>query len=276
MKLANTIFITGASSGLGKATARLFQSKGWNVIATMRTPEKEAELNKLPNILIAKLDVTNVDSIQTAVTEGIQQFGKIDVLVNNAGYGAYGSLESFSKEKIFRQFDTNVFGMLEVIKAILPHFRQNKSGTVINISSVGGKIAYPLGVLYHGAKFAVEGISESLYYELNAFGVKVKVIEPGFIDTNFAGSSLDFQNDESLQEYQPTVASVMESFAAAMGNKQAISRPEAIADVIYSAATDNNATFRYAAGKDAEHLIKLRKDSSDEEFMEEIKTQFHI
>jgi NADP-dependent 3-hydroxy acid dehydrogenase YdfG len=119
MKEANTIFITGASSGLGKATARLFQSKGWNVIATMRTPEKEAKINHLPNVFIAKLDVTNVDSIQTAVNEGIQQFGKIDVLVNNAGYGVYGSLESFSREKIFRQFDTNVFGMLEVTKAIL-------------------------------------------------------------------------------------------------------------------------------------------------------------
>jgi NADP-dependent 3-hydroxy acid dehydrogenase YdfG len=138
-----TIFITGASSGLGKETAKLFQSKGWNVIATMRKPEDETVLTTLDNVLVSRLDVLDVDSIGNAVNEGILKFGKIDVLLNNAGYGAYGPLESFSREQIIRQFNTNVIGLLDVTKALLPHFRENKSGVIINISSIGGKITFP-------------------------------------------------------------------------------------------------------------------------------------
>ena len=131
-----TILITGASSGIGKETAKLFQSKGWNVIATMRNPENKTELKQLKNVLVAKLDVLDLDSIQKAFEEGIEKFGSIDVLVNNAGYGAYGPLEAFSKEKIVRQFNTNVIGLLDVTKTVLSHFRQNKRGIIINISSI--------------------------------------------------------------------------------------------------------------------------------------------
>jgi NADP-dependent 3-hydroxy acid dehydrogenase YdfG len=167
-----TILITGASSGIGKETAKLFQSKGWNVVATMRNPETETELGELENTLVAKLDVLDPSSIDHAVKEGIARFGQIDVLLNNAGYGAYGVLESFSREQIIRQFDTNVIGLLDVTKALLPHFRSNKSGIIINVSSIGGKMSFPLGTLYHGTKFAVEGISESLRYEVEEFGGK--------------------------------------------------------------------------------------------------------
>jgi NADP-dependent 3-hydroxy acid dehydrogenase YdfG len=193
--MKKTILITGSSSGIGKATARLFQRAGWNVIATMRSPEKETELSALPNVLVARLDVQDSASIAVAVSAGIERFGRIDVLLNNAGYGAYGLLEATPMEKISRQFDVNVIGLLETTKAVLPHLRASKSGTIINISSIGGKMAFPLGTLYHGTKFAVEGLSEALHYELSAIGVSVKIVEPGFVKTDFAGRSLDFTND---------------------------------------------------------------------------------
>lgn len=125
--MKNTILITGASSGIGKATAKFFHEKGWNVIATMRNPEGEIELKDLTSVLLIKLDVLDLDSIENAIAEGIQKFGKINVVVNNAGYGAYGPLESFSRENIVRQFNTNVIGMMDVIRAVLPHFRINKA-----------------------------------------------------------------------------------------------------------------------------------------------------
>ena len=193
-----TILITGASSGIGKETAKFFQSKWWNVIATMRNPENETELKQLENVLVTKLDVLDLNSIDSAISQGINQFGGIDVLLNNAGYGAYGPLEAFSRDKILRQFNTNVIGLLDVTKAVLPHFRQMRKGIIINISSIGGKMTFPLGSLYHGTKFAVEGISESLHYEVEQFGGKVKIIEPGMIATDFGGRSFDFNNEISL------------------------------------------------------------------------------
>ena len=141
--MKNTILITGASSGIGKATAKYFQEKGWNVIATMRRPENEEELSKLDNVLLTRLDVTDLDSINEAINKGISAFGKIDVVPNNAGYGAYGPLEAFTRDHIIRQFNTNVIGLLDVTRAVLPHFRENKSGTLINISSIGGKSKEP-------------------------------------------------------------------------------------------------------------------------------------
>ncbi|MCX2477164.1 SDR family oxidoreductase [Pedobacter sp. MC2016-05] len=271
--MRRTILITGASSGLGKETAKLFQQKGWNVIATMRKPESETELNLLENVMVARLDVLDLNSIETAVNKGIETFGKIDVLLNNAGYGAYGPLESFSREKIIRQFDTNVIGLLDVTKALLPHFRGNRSGTIINISSIGGKMAFPLGALYHGTKFAVEGISESLKYEVSEFGGKVKIIEPGAITTDFTGRSLDFSNNESYTEYQPFIEKIMSAMQFLF---QHASSASVVANVIYQAATDDTAQLRYIAGEDAEFMIGNLKQSDDETFEAGIKAQFGI
>ena len=268
-----TIFITGASSGLGKETAKLFQSKGWNVVATMRQPDQETELISLDNVLVTQLDVLDVASIENAVSAGIRKFGKIDVLVNNAGYGAYGPLESFPREKIIRQFNTNVIGLLDVTKALLPHFRQNRDGIIINISSIGGKITFPLGALYHGTKFAIEGISESLSYELEAFNGKVKIVEPGAIATDFAGRSLDFNNDERLTEYQPLIGKVMSGLPALYQNA---SSAAVIADVIYEAATDGTHQLRYTAGEDAKIVIAQRRQLDDAQLTAGIKTQFGL
>ena len=268
-----TILITGASSGIGKETAKLFQSKGWNVIATMRNPENESELKQLENVLVAKLDVLDLDSIQNAFIEGVQKFGSIDVLLNNAGYGAYGPLEAISRDQVLRQFNTNVIGLLDVTRTVLPHFRQNKKGIIINISSMGGKVTFPLGSLYHGTKFAVEGISESLNYEVAQFGGQVKIVEPGMIATDFSGRSLDFSNDETMTEYQNLVTYIM---AAVPALAEHASPASMAAEVIFRAATDGTDQLRYIAGEDAKTLIANRQQYDDVTFIGGIKSRFGL
>lgn len=263
-----TIFITGASSGIGETTARYFQAKGWNVVATMRNPSNGAELGQLDNVHIAQLDVTDAASISAAVADGVERFGKIDVLLNNAGYGAYGALEAFSMERIRRQFDTNVIGLLAVTKAVLPHMRKNKSGTIINISSIGGQITFPLGTLYHGTKFAVEGLSEALHYELEPLGIQVRIVEPGMIKTNFGGSSFDFAMDETLPEYLPTVQAMGKLFGQLAANP---AEPEVVAEVIWQAANEDSNRLRFRAGADAEQLLSERKQKEDADFIAGIK-----
>ena len=263
-----TIFITGASSGIGKTTARHFQAQGWNVIATMREPSKETELRALENTHIAQLDVTDTGSISAAVSDGINQFGKIDVLLNNAGYGAYGALEAFTMERIRRQFDTNVIGLMEVTKAILPHMRQNKAGTIINISSIGGQITFPLGSLYHGTKFAVEGLSEALHYELEPLGIRVRIVQPGMIKTDFGGRSFDLAMDESLPEYGPTAEAMGRLFGKLSSNP---SMPELVAGVIWDAANEAGDRLRFRAGPDADQILDERKAQDDMEFIGNMK-----
>lgn len=273
--MSNTILITGSSTGIGRATAKLFLENGWNVIATMRTPENETELNGYDNALVTRLDVTDSDSIKAAIEAGISQFGSIDALLNNAGYGAYGPLEAFPMDNIRRQFDTNVIGLLETTQAILPHMRSKQAGTIVNISSIGGKMTFPLGTLYHGTKFAVEGLSESLHFELEPVGIKVKIVEPGMINTDFAGRSFDFRNDESLSEYQSTVGKLMAAWGDPEMMKNA-SEPEVVAEVIWTAVTDGTNTLRYTAGEDAREIVANRKALDDETFIGGMKAQMGL
>lgn len=271
--MSKTVLITGSSSGIGKAAALYFAAHGWNVIATMRTPEKETELTALSNVWVALLDVLYPESIEKTVKEGIKRFGKIDVLVNNAGYGAYGPLEVFERERIVRQFHTNVIGLLDTTKALLPHFRTNKEGIVINVSSVGGRMAFPFGSLYHGTKFAVEGISEALNFEMNAFGRKVKIIEPGATTTDFGGRSFDFKNDENIGEYQD----LMNNLINLMDDLGANSFPAlVVAEKIYEAATDGTDRLRYPATPDAEVLLQKRANETDAVFITDMKKQFGL
>jgi NAD(P)-dependent dehydrogenase (short-subunit alcohol dehydrogenase family) len=268
-----TILITGTSSGLGRATATLFQAKGWNVIATMRTPDQDAELARLERTLVTRLDVQDAGSIRSAVDAGLAKFGHIDVLVNNAGYGAFGPLEATSPDKIRRQFDVNVLGLLATTQAVLPHFRANRSGIIVNVSSIGGRMTFPLGTLYHGTKFAVEGLSEALHYELGALGIRVKLIEPGGIQTNFGGRSLDFSNDPKLTEYQTLVHKVLDAFGPMLAHG---SPPELIAEVIYAAATDGTDQLRYEAGADAVQILAGRRMADDASFFAGMKAQFGL
>jgi NAD(P)-dependent dehydrogenase (short-subunit alcohol dehydrogenase family) len=270
--MSKTILITGASSGIGKATAEHFQENGWNVVATMRNSDDGTELAALPNVLVTRLDVTDQASIDEAVDAAADRFGQLDVLLNNAGYGAYGPLEAFPMDRIQRQFDTNVIGLLATTKALLPHFRANRSGVIVNVSSVGGQFAFPLGALYHGSKFAVEGISESLQYVLAPLGVAGKIVVPGFIATDFGGRSFDFVNDESMPEYQSTVAGTMAGFAS--GGEP--SAPSVVAEVIWQAATDGTPTLRYRAGEDAVAVLDARKASDDETFFGGIRSRMGL
>lgn len=269
----NTVFITGTSSGLGRATAKRFHAQGWNVVATMRTPSQETELTQLDRMLVTRLDVQDTASIQAAVAAGLARFGRIDALVNNAGYGAYGPLEVTPLAKIRRQFDVNVLGLLATTQALLPHFRAQRSGTIVNISSVGGRLAFPLGTLYHGTKFAVEGLSESLHYELAPLGIRVKIVEPGGINTDFGGRSLDLSNDPALPEYQALVQGVVGALGPMLANGSSAAQ---IAQVVYAAATDGTAQLRYEAGADAESLLAARRAADDATFFAGLQAQLGL
>jgi NAD(P)-dependent dehydrogenase (short-subunit alcohol dehydrogenase family) len=271
--MSQTVLVTGTSSGLGRATAKHFHARGWNVVATMRAPDREAELTTLERTLVARLDVQDDASIRSAVDAGLARFGRIDALVNNAGYGAYGPLEATPLAAIRRQLDVNVVGLLATTKALLPHFRANRGGTIVNVSSVGGRVTFPLGSLYHASKFAVEGLSEALQYELGLVGVRVKVVEPGGITTDFGGRSLDFNNDPQLAEYQPLVRSVLDVLGPMMAQG---SPPERVAEVVYAAATDGTDRLRYEAGPDAVQLLAGRRASDDAAFYAGMKAQFGL
>ncbi|MFE0015895.1 SDR family oxidoreductase [Mesorhizobium sp. NPDC059054] len=269
--MSQTVLITGASTGIGRETARLFQARGWNVVATMRAPESETELNRLDNVRVLRLDVTDEASIRDAVAEGVQAFGPIDVLVNNAGFGAYGPLEATSLETIRRQFDTNVVGLLAVTRAVLPHMRSRGRGTIVNISSMGGRVAFPLGSLYHGSKFAVEGLTEALSYELGAIGVRVKLVEPGMTKSDFGSRSLVFSSDDSMPEYAALVKGTVEAFATLQA-----AETSDVAETIFVAATDDTDRLRYPTGNDAKMFIDMRREQDDATFGQSLRRMFNM
>lgn len=250
-----TVFITGASSGIGKETAKLFQKKGWNVIATMRSPQSENELTKLGNVKVVQCDVTDRESIKNAISEGVAAFKRIDVLVNNAGYYVLGPLEAATYEQIGRQIDTNLLGVIAVTKEMVPHFRRQKSGVIINLSSIAGVISIPLQSLYHATKWGVEGFSEALQYELRPLNIRVKIIEPGIIKTDFLGRSMTTLYDETLTEYEAYSQKVIKNIHE-NGNKG--STPDVVAETIYKAATSNNKRLRYSTGKMKELVLMHR------------------
>ncbi len=267
--MSKTIFITGASSGIGRATAELFAEKGWHVVATMRSPEKGQDLAAHDCIDVLRLDVTDEASIRQSVAEAIEKFGRIDVLLNNAGYGTIGVAEFADSQETRRLYDTHVIGLIEVTKAVLPNMRANRSGVVINVSSVGGRITFPLLSLYHGAKWAVEGFSEALSFELAPLGIQVKILEPGAISTRFMGNIYSHLGDEQ-SDYAPIVQKVMARIEAMSEN---MSTPESVAEVVYEAATDGSDQLRYAASPDAVQLLKQRAEVGDEAFVKGMRLQ---
>lgn len=248
------VLITGASSGIGKETARLFQAKSWKVAATMRSPEKAADLQRIVDIECIRLDVTDVDSIKAAIAETLEKFGRIDAVVNNAGYGLVGPFEAATREQIETQFQTNVFGLMNVCREILPVFRENRRGTIINVASMGGRITFPLYSLYHGTKWAVEGFSEALQYEVREFGIKIKIIEPGPIRTDFYDRSQELTKKEGLHAYDHFIARAMPNL-----QKAGETAPDGrvVAEVIYEAATDDSWKMRYQAN--SKFVLTARK-----------------
>jgi NADP-dependent 3-hydroxy acid dehydrogenase YdfG len=258
-----TIVITGASSGIGKATAQHFAEQGWQVAATMRKPENETELNQHGNIRLYQLDVTDQASIDSAAAQILSDYETIDVVLNNAGYALSGPFEAATPAQIRRQFDTNVFGLMEVTRAFLPHFRANKTGLFMNVSSIGGRITYPMISLYHSTKWAVEGFSESLAFELGELGIQVKLIEPGGVATDFGGRSMTMAMPTDFPEYMPAAQKVM----AAFGARSPASTAEQIAVGIYEAATDGKSQLRYLLGDDAKQSNAMRQQVGDDAFM---------
>ncbi|MBF0350029.1 MAG: SDR family oxidoreductase [SAR324 cluster bacterium] len=261
--MSQTILITGTSSGIGKAAVRHFQSKGWNVAATMRTPEKETELTTLPNVECIHLDVTVPESVRDGIARAIKRFGKIDAVVNNAGYGLIGAFELATHEQIKRQFETNVLGVMDVTQAILPHFRENRSGTIVNVASLSGRVSFPLFSLYHATKWAVEGFSESLQHELKPFNIHMKIIEPGIVKTEFDGSSKDMTHSDTLQAYDKYVNKIIKRI---MGFYRWGTTAEHVAEVIFKATTDSSSRLRYSVGIDANMLLLLRRFVPDSIF----------
>ena len=271
--MPKTIVITGASSGIGKATARLFFDKGWNVVATMRNPAAERDLKESARLKLVALDVQDPEGPKAAVAEAIKAFGRIDVWLNNAGYGAFGPVEAGTRKQIERQFDVNVFGLIACVQAIAPHFREQKAGVLINISSIGGIMTVPAYAVYNATKFAVEGLSEGLWYELGTFGIRVKVIEPGAIKTDFGGRSQDAWDVSRVPDYAPFMDKVKAARARYVQNS---STPELVAEVIYEAATDPSDRMRYAVGSDARRFIPLRRLLGAGLMMRMIKQRFQL
>ena len=265
--MSKTIFITGASTGLGKATAKLFHSKGWNVIATMRNPEKETELTQLANVTLLQLDVTNLEQIKSTVAQSAS-LHDIDVVFNNAGYGLMGALEGISDDKIARQINTNLLGVLRVTQQFIPYFREKKNGLFITTTSIGGIVGFPLNSVYMATKWALEGWSESMSFELSTFHIGIKTVAPGGIVTDFVSRSLDMN---SHPEYQTMENKMFGGFDEMM---KYASTAEQIAGVVYEAATDGKDQVRYVAGPDANALYARRLEVGNEASRKEIGAQF--
>ncbi len=252
-----TVFITGASSGIGKASALYFQKKGWNVVATMRNPVVEKELKTLENVKVLKLDVTDKNSIQNAIDNAIAAFGAVDVLINNAGFGVTGPFEATTETQLRSQFEVNLFGLMNVTKAVLPYFREQQKGTIINISSLGGRVSIPLYSLYFSSKWAVEGFTETLRYELSPFNILVKLIEPGATRTDFAGRSLSIADPALVPDYEQYVNRVKGKIGKAANRNN--SDVNIVARTIFRAATDGRKKLRYPCAGGAKTVLFLRK-----------------
>jgi NAD(P)-dependent dehydrogenase (short-subunit alcohol dehydrogenase family) len=272
--VSKVVLITGCSSGIGKASAKLFANQGWSVVATLRKPEVATELATLPNVLLARLDVQDYDSIVTAVSDGIARFGHIDAVVNNAGFGLSGVFEATPRDNVIEQFDINVFGVMDVIRAILPHFRQNNAGLIINVSSGAGVFTLPLMSLYCASKFALEGFSEGLSWELASQNIRVKIIEPGgVLTTNFGQRGMEkAAANLPLTDYDGFVAQAWKVFE--MLTARATASEDDVAQVIYTAMTDETNQLRYVATKDVEPLIQARRETSENDYIASMRAQF--
>lgn len=266
--MKKTIFITGASSGIGKATALLFAEKGWNVIATMRNPETAKDLES-DNIILLPLDVTDIEQINQSVQKAIKT-GDIDVVLNNAGYGLAGSFEASTDAQLTNIINTNLLGVLRVTKAFIPYFREKGSGLFITTTSIGGLLAFPFFSVYHATKWALEGWSESVAYELKRFGISVKTVSPGSTNTDFASRSLD---SAILPEYENMFNHYLNEFLGpeVMNN---LSTPKQIAEVIFESATDNKDQLRYIAGADAIAIYEQRQSLGVEDFRKMIEEKY--
>ena len=270
--------ITGCSSGIGYETSILLAQNGFRTYATMRNTDKGDKLKEIAekenlDLKIIKLDVTDDYSIQNAIKEIVQETNRIDVLVNNAGNNIAGAVEDLSIEEFKEQFETNFFGLIRVTKVVLPIMRKQNNGIIVNLSSITGKMAIPLNSAYVSSKFAVEGFSESIRYELEDFGIKVILIEPGVIKSNFYENIKMSKNSliDPKSAYQPITQKIFEAFLPML---EYAFPTKIVADVILEAVNSDNPNIRYAVGDDAKSIIEARKKLSDKEFENWVKEGF--
>lgn len=277
--------VTGSSSGIGFETALLLARSGFHTYATMRNLEKSKSITEIANteklpLQVVQLDVNDDISVKNAIDKIVSaaENKRIDALVNNAGYGLFGPLEDTSIEEIKAQFETNFFGVIRVTQRVLPVMRkQNSGGTIVNVSSVGGRIGVPVLSAYQSTKFALEGLSESMSYELEPFGIKVVIIEPGFIRTNIVNSSTSAQKAlDPKSPYFPLTQKVKNHFKSMMENASSSSPPEEVAKVILQAITSKNPQLRYTVGNDAATIIQARMNMPDKEFRKMVIQNFSL
>jgi NAD(P)-dependent dehydrogenase (short-subunit alcohol dehydrogenase family) len=261
--------ITGSSTGIGYETSLALARGGFLTYATMRNLDKAENIKSaaakesLP-LHVTPLDVTDDLSVKNAVQSILSKEGRIDILVNNAGYVLGGAFEDLTIDEIKEQYETNFFGLIRVTQAVLPIMRKQKSGVIVNISSVAGRFGYPGHSAYIGTKFAVEGISESMSYELEPFGIKVVVVEPGVIRTNIVNTMVVARKSQDPNSpYSQMMQKMANTFEELMKNS---SSPDLVANIVLKAVKDKNPNLRYLAGNDAEQWLGAKRNMSDEEF----------
>ncbi len=266
--------VTGSSTGIGYETSLILARNGFLTYATMRNLNKSESIESITTkenlpIHIKQLDVTDDTSVKNAVEAISSETGRIDLLVNNAGYGLNGAFEDLAMDEIKAQYETNLFGLIRTTQAVLPIMRRQKSGTIINISSGVGRFGLPGSSAYVSTKFAVEGLSESMSYELEPFGIKVVLVEPGVIKTNFVdGMVIARKSQDPKSPYSQIIQKMVTGLEEMMKNG---SSPDLVAKIVLNAATNENPSLRYLAGNDVEQLLGNKRNMSDEEFYKMMK-----
>ena len=266
--------VTGSSSGIGYATSLLLARKGFYTYASARNIDKSASLGSIANterlpLKLIQLDVTDDSSIKAALEKIVLEKGRIDVLVNNAGYGLFGAFEDLTLDEIKAQFETNFFGVIRVTQHVLPTMRtQGGGGVIVNVSSINGRVAFPVISAYVSTKFATEGLSESIAYELGPFGIKVILIEPGAIGSNFMKGSV--LPKRALDPQSPYSELVKKVSAKISSDHENATQPEEVAKAIVDAISTERPEFRYVVGNDAVSLSEARKNMSFSEFQKMI------
>jgi NAD(P)-dependent dehydrogenase (short-subunit alcohol dehydrogenase family) len=271
-QMTKSVFITGTSSGYGKATAQLFLDRGWNVVATMRQPNQAIFRGPADRLRALPLDVTDPDSVSKAISDGIAAFGAIDALVNNAGIGLMSAFEA-TPERVMREvFETNTFGLMSVCRAVIPHMRERGKGVIINVTSSAGIAPMPLVAIYTASKCAVEGFSESLSYEMGVLGIRVRLVEPGLAPTtNFASNGAELMQGLTPAPYD----AFAQDYIGKMQNyPTAYTTEQETAEAVFSAATDDGDRLRYPAGEDTKLVSTLRWTTSEEEYLAKMRQMF--
>ena len=272
MQVEKVVLVTGSSSGIGFETALLLARSGFHTYASIRNLEKFQNITEIANtenlpLRVVQLDLNDDRSVKDAIGKIVaEENGRIDVLVNNAGYGLFSPIEDVTLDQVKEQFETNFFGVVRVTKEVLPIMRKQRKGTIVNVSSVDGKVGIPLNPAYIASNFALEGLSESMRYELKEFGVNIVIIEPGVIKTNIVENLKTAAGTRSILEspYTDLIERSSNAFGKMMDNNS--SPPKLVAEAILNAITSKDPEIRYVVGDDAKSIMKIRKNSSDKEF----------